>query len=33
MQPDLVNIFQRSQGHLKEVIGILREGSNNRVRD
>ena len=33
MQPNLINIFQRSQEHSKEVIGILREGSDNRVRD
>ena len=33
MQPNLVNMFQRSQGHSKEVIGFLRGDSNDGVRD
>ena len=33
MQPNLINIFWRSQEPLKEVVGILGKGSDDRVRD
>ena len=31
MQPDLINMFQRLQGHSKEVVGVFKEGSNDGV--
>ena len=32
MQPDLQNIFRRSQEHLKDIIEVLREGTDDRAR-
>ena len=33
MQPDLINMFWRPQGHSKEVVRVLEEGGTNRVGD